>query len=344
MKKAIIYIRVSTDEQADKGYSLRHQEEFLKKYCEFNNIEALEVVKEDYSAKTFNRPAFTQLLNKLKSRKLRADFLVFTKWDRFSRNAPDAYAMISTLTKLGIEPQAIEQPLDLNIPENKIMLAFYLSAPEVENDRRSLNTIAGMRRAKKEGRWVSTAPRGYENKYDVGNKKIIIHNKDAPMIKWAFEQLSTGKFTVEDIRKQCVEKGFDFKRGSFHEIFKNPIYCGRIIIPAYKTEEEQIVIGIHEPIVSEVLFDKVQVALKNRRFKQIYKTCVQEPLPLRGFLTCPRCGKNLCGSGSTGGSGIKHYYYHCLKGCKERIKANDVNTSVKQMPVNNKENPTLSGE
>ena len=79
--------------------------------------------------------------------------------------------MISTLTKLGVEPQAIEQPLDLNIPENKIMLAFYLSAPEVENDRRSLNTIAGMRRAKKEGRWVSTAPRGYENKYDAGNKK-----------------------------------------------------------------------------------------------------------------------------------------------------------------------------
>ena len=172
MKKAIIYIRVSTDEQADKGYSLRHQEEFLKKYCEFNHIEALEVVKEDFSAKTFNRPAFTQLLNKLKSRKLRADFLVFTKWDRFSRNAPDAYAMISTLNKIGIEPQAIEQPLDLCIPENKIMLAFYLSAPEVENDRRALNTLVGMRRARKEGRWISSAPKGYDNKMDDNGKKI----------------------------------------------------------------------------------------------------------------------------------------------------------------------------
>lgn len=59
--------------------------------------------------------------------------------------------MISTLNKIGIEPQAVEQPLDLTIPENKIMLAFYLSAPEVENDRRSLNTIGGMRRAKKKG-------------------------------------------------------------------------------------------------------------------------------------------------------------------------------------------------
>ena len=80
----------------------------------------------------------------LKSRKLNADLLLFTKWDRFSRNAADAYGMISTLNKMGVEPQAIEQPLDLAIPENKIMLAFYLAAPEVENDRRALNIIVGI--------------------------------------------------------------------------------------------------------------------------------------------------------------------------------------------------------
>ncbi len=44
--------------------------------------------------------------------------------------------MINTLLKLGIEPQAIEQPVDLSIPENKMMLALYLAAPEVKNDRR----------------------------------------------------------------------------------------------------------------------------------------------------------------------------------------------------------------
>jgi site-specific DNA recombinase len=52
----------------------------------------------------------------------------FTKWDRFSRNAGDAYQMINILRKVGVEPQAIEQPLDLSVPENKMMLAFYLAA------------------------------------------------------------------------------------------------------------------------------------------------------------------------------------------------------------------------
>ena len=81
--------------------------------------------------------------------------------------------MISTLRKHGVEPQAIEQPLDITIPENKMMLAFYLAAPEVENDRRALNTFHGMRRAKKEGRWMATAPIGYINKTSENGKKYI---------------------------------------------------------------------------------------------------------------------------------------------------------------------------
>ncbi|WP_461398299.1 hypothetical protein [Flavitalea sp.] len=47
------------------------------------------------------------------------------------------------MRKLGVERQAIEQPLDLAVPENKLMLAFYLAAPEVENDRRALNVLLG---------------------------------------------------------------------------------------------------------------------------------------------------------------------------------------------------------
>ncbi|MDM8174142.1 recombinase family protein [Olivibacter sp. 47] len=56
MIPAYLYIRVSTDEQARRGYSLREQEERLSLYCTTNRIEVLGIIKEDYSAKTFNRP------------------------------------------------------------------------------------------------------------------------------------------------------------------------------------------------------------------------------------------------------------------------------------------------
>ena len=60
------------------------------------------------------------------------------------------------------------------------MLAFYLAAPEVENDRRALNVFNGMRRAKKEGRWMGTAPIGYVNRITEDGKKYIAQKeKDA---------------------------------------------------------------------------------------------------------------------------------------------------------------------
>lgn len=66
MKIADLYIRVSTDEQADKGYSQRGQEELLRKYCDLNKISVRKVIYEDHSAKTFNRPEWKAYLLDLK--------------------------------------------------------------------------------------------------------------------------------------------------------------------------------------------------------------------------------------------------------------------------------------
>jgi site-specific DNA recombinase len=323
-QRAILYIRVSTDEQADKGYSLAHQEERLRKYCELQNIQVVLLFKDDHSAKTFHRPAFTKFLEYLKRNKNSADLFLFTKWDRFSRNAGDAYGMINTLNKFKVEPQAIEQPLDLNIPENKIMLAFYLAAPEVENDRRALNTLVGMRRAKKEGRWVATAPRGYSNVRDENNKPIIVPNEDAKFVKHGFEQLASGLYILKEVWTKIHEEGFKCSLNNFWKLIRNPIYMGKIFIPAYKDEEEQLVDGKHEAIIGSDTFYKVQDILDGRKKNTPQKNFKRILFPLRGQLICPRCGRYLTASSSKGNGGL-YDYYHCNHGCKERVKAEIVN-------------------
>lgn len=327
MKVADLYIRVSTDEQADKGYSQRDQEERLKRYCDVNGIEIRQVIFEDHSAKTFSRPKWTQLLNYLRKHKFQSDFVLFTKWDRFSRNAGDAYAMISILRELGTEPQAVEQPLDLSIPENKMMLAFYLAAPEVENDRRSLNILYGMRRARKEGRWVSTAPLGYKNVTDEKGKKIIVpHDVFGPIMQNAFVLIAEGVLAADHVRKMLGKKGLKCSRSNFCRLIRNPVYCGQIFIPKLKDEECQIVAGLHEPLISEKLFYDVQDVLdgKKRNNRPNTKSAGEEMFPLRGFLVCPKCNRMLTGSGSKGRNGI-YYYYHCLAACGCRFKADVVN-------------------
>ena len=65
--------------------------------------------------------------------------------------------------------------------------------------------------------------------------------------------------------------------------------------------------------VQDVLLGRKKIGMPTRRTKQ-------DQLPLRGFLSCTKCGKTLTGSGSKGNGG-KYYYYHCFDGCKERFKA-----------------------
>lgn len=285
MKKAIVYIRVSTDEQAEKGYSLAHQQERLEKYCELQGYEVVALYKEDHSAKSFDRPEFKKLLEHLRKNKNFADYLLFTKWDRFSRNAGDAYGMINTLTKLGIEPQSIEQPLDLAIPENKLMLAFYLAAPEVENDRRALNVIVGMRKAKKEGRYLGLAPKGYKNTRNEYGKPIIeIDDTQAPIIKWSFKEIAKGTKSVVEIWREATNKGLKCSRAFFWTIIKNPVYCGLITVNKYKDEESMVVKSQHKAIISKELFDEVQDVLNGRKKNAPTIHTKKEAFPLRGLI------------------------------------------------------------
>ena len=323
---ADLYVRVSTDEQADRGYSQRNQEEVLRKYCQINNIAIRDVIYEDHSAKTFVRPQWNKLLEKLRKNKNKTDLILFTKWDRFSRNAGDAYQMINILRKLGVEPQGIEQPLDLSIPENKMMLAFYLAAPEVENDRRALNTFYGMRRARKEGRYMGLAPAGYINRIsEAGMKYIAFDEPEASIIKWAFIEIAKGIFNTDQIFFKAKEKGLRCSRSNFWRLIRNPVYCGKIVVPRYKDEETKYVIGQHKALITEVLFNEVQGVLdgKGRNFRP--KIVTKEPFPLRGFFACPDCNKILTGSISKGRNSY-YAYYHCSAKCKFRINADKANT------------------
>lgn len=325
---ADLYIRVSTDEQADKGYSQRNQEEMLRKYCESHSIMIRNVIYEDHSAKSFNRPQWKSLIQGLKKKKSNVNLILFTKWDRFSRNAGDAYQMINVLRGFGVEPQAIEQPLDLSIPENKMMLAFYLAAPEVENDRRALNVFYGMRRARKEGRYMGLAPVAYINKTEENGRKYIAPlEPDASILRWAFEEIAKGIFNTEQIWKRAKEKGLKCSKNAFWQVIRNPLYCGKIFIPQFKDEESRFVKGQHKAIISEELYYEVQDILDGRGRNYRPKVKTLDEFPMRGFLICPECEKLLTGSKSKGRT--KYYsYYHCVGACKHRTNAEIVNEAI----------------
>jgi DNA invertase Pin-like site-specific DNA recombinase len=329
METAYLYVRVSTDEQKRKGYSLVEQEERLIQYCEINNLEIKGVFREDYSAKDFNRPEWKKLIVMIKKKKHRhTQNILFLKWDRFSRNIQYAYQMMGILKSLNVQAMAIDQPIDFEIPESIVMLAVYLSIPEAENHRRGLNTSDGMRRAKKMGRWAGKAPIGYINLASLDGKKFIAPKQpEADHIKWSFKELVKGRLNVEEVRRMACANGFQCGKTNFWKLIRNPMYCGIITLRASKIEELQFIKGDHQPLISESLFYEVQAFLNSRRRIKGKKKNLFLCFPLRGFLICPFCRSKLTGSFSQGKK-AKYAYYHCAKpNCKGRFRADKLNES-----------------
>lgn len=145
-QRAYLYIRINTNEQAENNSS-KDQYDKLTQYCQSENIEIIGIYNEHYSAKTFDRPEFNKFLAQLRKQCNSAELLLFQRWDIFSRNVSEAYAMINHLQSYGIEAKSVEGSLNFEI-FTKIML----TASEA-NNRHSLRTIAGIRCAKKR-RWI----------------------------------------------------------------------------------------------------------------------------------------------------------------------------------------------
>ena len=334
MKRVAIMCRVSSDEQA-KGYSLDAQYESITRFCERNNYEIVYEIKEDHSAKTFNRPEWKKWKKYANTNFRNIDMLLITTWDRFTRNAVDGHIEIRDhINKWGITIQAVEQRIDFSIPEQKAMLAFYLIMPEIDNDRRSMKVKEGIRQALKQGRWIRKAVIGYKNSRDENNKPIMIINTETtPLVQYAFEAYANGTSQAE-IRRELARKGLKIPKSSMSGLFRREAYIGKIVVPALNDEPMMIVEGVHDAIIDEDLFFKVQAMLSDgiKKGNKVAKLKARrDELPLRGFLLCSNCGGTVTGSRSRGRLGKRYFYYHCNHCKKERYPAHVINDNFENI-------------
>jgi hypothetical protein len=235
-----------------------------------------------------------------------------------------ALEMHVLLSKYKVRVRYLENHVELDSPESKILHYLMMILPEVDNDRRSLNTKRGMRQAKREGRWNGKAPTGFKL-FKENGICTLTPNEKAKYINESFKLFSKGIYSKEHVRRLMKEKGFKLSKNAFSTMLSNPVYIGKIKIKAWKDEPEEIVDGIHEGVVTEKVFNDVQSIIKNKRVQPLQKTTKNPHLPLRGYLVCSKCGGNITGSKSKGNGG-SYYYYHCQKGCKERFNALEANT------------------
>ena len=309
--------------QKDEGFSLADQEHKLRSYCDKHGIEVLIHYQDDHSAKNFDRPEFQKFLLDLKEKRTKPTLFLCVRIDRFSRNMMAGIEMINYLKQRNVEVRFVENNYELDSPESLIPFVLNMLLPQVENERRGLNTKAGMRQGLKEGRWLWKAPIGYLNHKET--KTIIIDPIKAPLIKEAFTLISKGIYSVDEVRKMLRPKGITCCKQNFLNTVRNPFYVGKLTVPKSKDEPEVVIKALHEPLITEELFNEVQNVINGRRKNFPSKITRNDNLPMRGYLICNSCGGQLTGSGSRSRSGAIHFYYHCQKNCKNRFRADKAN-------------------
>ena len=313
-QKAIIYTRVSTTDQANSGYSLAHQKEACTQFAKQNGYEVIRVFEErGESAKTTDRTELKAMLNYCSLNYKDIDALIVWKSDRLSRNFDDHYALATIFTKLSIKILFATENND-DTAEGRLNRNILKSISEYENELKTQRTKAGMKQALREGKWLWQAPYGYK----LINGEMFHDENSAHIVKKIYTLFAKGLYTQSQIRDILKRENIIIKPGRMFTILRNPVYCGNIICPSLC---DKVVKGAFQPIITEELFNKVQMLLNNKgKITSSYARNNPE-FPLKQFIICPICGSPLTASKSTGRKNKKYAYYHCYnKNCKAQTR------------------------
>jgi site-specific DNA recombinase len=317
-KRVAIYCRVSTHDQGRGDFSsLNSQESILRKYCQDKGWTVYDVYSDTKSGASLERAELNRLLVDAAGQKF--DVIAITKLDRISRSVKDFLELDTRLQALGIDIVVATQNIDTTNPSGKMMRNILLSFAEFERDMIAERTREKLYSQAQKGYWGGgNVPLGY----DVKDKKLVINQQEADLVRRIFTDYlgmpSAGKIATklnqEGYRaKRRISKsgntrdGGIFTKDTIKRILRNPIYTGLI---QYKKEQFQ---GLHERIVDDQLFEKIQQRLAESATDP-RATYEDSELALLGIISCGHCGSQLTTSSTTkSDTGKKYYYYKCSR-------------------------------
>lgn len=311
--KAVIYIRVSSEEQV-KNLSLETQRRECQRFCERNGWAAARVFTEEgESAATTDRPQLQAMLSYCRDNAGSVGAVVVYNLSRFARNTSDHLAVRLKLSEYGVSLRSVCEPIE-ETSTGKFFETVMAAVAELDNNMRSDRTVAGMKMAIEKGRWPFMVGIGYRRVRNADGEPTLAHDPQrAPLIRRAFELYATGHYTKQQVLSKITVMGLRTIHGNklatttFVRALANPIYTGKLDVRAWN----QKVGGNFAPIVSEELFNRVQLVAQGRKTNTPATHFRDNPLfPLRGSIRCASCGELLTGYNAKGRT--KHYaYYAC---------------------------------
>ena len=316
--RAVAYTRVSSLSQVD-GYSLDAQERSYKDYCRSKGWEALHVYREEgrsaHHESIRKRPVFRQLLED--AGKGSFDVVIIHTLDRWSRNLKVLLESISTLDKHEVGLVSITENLDWSTAQGRLVARTLGSFGEFFSDMLATHVKKGIQERALQGLHLGAIPFGYEScwKEEAGEKRLLCqpehsgglhpHPEEGAALQELFRKYSTGRVTLSNLAAWLNNQGFRtrnrhkllaadgnlkaeprmFTTASVRGILHNSFYTGKV------RHKNQVLPGVHEPLISEELYQAVQLALKrNSGRSETLQSHPEREYLLKGLIRCAYCG------------------------------------------------------
>lgn len=320
--KTVLYLRVSTVEQAEEGYSIRAQRAQLIDYCRVNDYEVVDIYIDDgYSAKDLNRPRLRNLL-KDAERGLFDAVLVY-KLDRFTRSVRDLYELLERLNRNSVGFISKQEKFDTTSAMGRAMIGLLAVFAQFERELIAERVRMGQEQKVKEGKKPGGKfPFGYDKE---GN----LIPEEAQTLRRLRELYMEGKLGFKSIaiqlnREGLLRRGYDWRSSTAALTLENPFYAGIVQFggkmsngkyPQRKRELRVDVIrsiGSHEPVFTEEEYN-AHLTLMRKRTDAGYSR--KKDYWFSGLLRCGRCGQAMYGRLTTkrmsGGEIQRSPYYIC---------------------------------
>lgn len=302
VEEVALYVRVSTDEQAINGDSLRTQRDELTKYALENGFHVFGIYEDDgFSATNLDRPALQRLLKDVEQNKINR--ILITKLDRLSRGVRNYYKVLDVLDEHGVFWQTIFEKYDSSTANGRLHINIMLSVAENESGQTS-ERIKNVFNTKVKNKEIIAGkiPIGLKK----NDKKLIIDEEKKQVVLDVFEEYkkTTSAYqTFQNIDLKYPELNFNYMK--IYRMLNNKLYTGIKV-----TERGNIEDFCPAIIDRETFFNTQKMLEKNAR----KPSCENSGgYIFQGMLKCAECGYTLGGKFYSKNPESSKYYYICKK-------------------------------
>lgn len=274
MVRVAIYLRVSTEDQAQEGFSLSAQQDRLLAYCKAQGWTVYNIFKDDgYSGRNTKRPYYQQMLNERDN----WDMVLVLKMDRIHRNSRNFMEMMDSFRHWKKEFSSMQESLDTSTAMGRFVVDIIQRIAQLESEQIGERVYTGMKQKAQSVKGIlgSRIPYGYS--LIDGEYKVQV--SEAKTVKEIFNEYLKDN-SLAEIAKILNYRGLTTRRGkpwsiwNIRYILHNPIYVG------YLKWDGIINRWSNEPIISIEIYNHVQQKLavncKNPKYSKIPKNLIQD--------------------------------------------------------------------